>query len=145
MKPQYQALLAVAFSLSACSVDHWEGGGRRQELPEDERTPEATGGTSTEAGGASVAGLEPDESSGASGDGGAAGGGGLAESAAPPASWARPARQEFPGFHKSNQRSPARACTVRVMSDVPLPLSQRGHGPPGGVADGAGEPQSQGS
>ena len=81
MKRPYQALLAVLFFLSAC-VDHWEGGGRRQELPVDERTV-APGGASSDAGGTTVAGLEPEQSSGASANsnGGAAGAGGLDESA----------------------------------------------------------------
>lgn len=77
MKPAYRTLFAVAFSLSACTAEHWDGGGRRQELPMDERTPEA-GSASIATGGTGSATLEPDESSGAgaSGEGGAPGAGG---------------------------------------------------------------------
>lgn len=84
MKPVFRTLLAVAFSLSACTAEHWDGGGRRQELPMDARTPGA-GSTSTDSGGAGATTLEPDESSGAgaSGEGGAPGVGGAPAAGAP--------------------------------------------------------------
>src|SRR5438045_2178041 len=84
MNPAFRSLCAVAFSLSACTAEHWDGGGRRQELPMDERTPEA-GSASTDTGGAGSAILVSDESSGAgaSGEGGAPGAGGSSAAGAP--------------------------------------------------------------
>lgn len=84
MKAAHGTLVALAFSLAACGAEHWDGGGRRQELPMDERTPEA-GSASTDAGGSGVTSLVPDESSsaGADGEGGAAGVGNSPAAGAP--------------------------------------------------------------
>jgi hypothetical protein len=87
MKPLYTGV-ALAFSLVACSVDHWEGGGRRHELPSDDRGQEPTGGPSLEpedpgAGGGAPAGGAADASGGAAGfdgnglQGGSGGSGGV--------------------------------------------------------------------
>jgi hypothetical protein len=89
MKPLYTGV-ALAFSLLACSVDHWEGGGRRHELPSDNRGEEPTGGPSLEPGDPGAAGAPAggaaDASGGAAGfdgnglqggSGGSAGSGGV--------------------------------------------------------------------
>jgi hypothetical protein len=99
MKPSRQSMLAVALFLSAC-VDHWDGGGRRQELPSDERMSDAIGGASSDARGTTAAGLEPDQGSGASAssDAGAAGGGGLADSAGSPSGLGSAGTAEIPNL-----------------------------------------------
>ena len=72
MKPYRSIVLAC--SLVACA-ERWDGGGRRQELPSDERMQEATSGGAPADGGAGLAGAPPDENAGASvgGNGGTGG------------------------------------------------------------------------
>jgi hypothetical protein len=72
MKALHPAIV-LAFSLLACSVDHWEGGGRRQELPDD-RGQDPTGGPSLEPGDPGAAGAPANGP--AEAGGGAAGFGG---------------------------------------------------------------------
>jgi hypothetical protein len=76
MKPYRSIVLAC--SLVACA-ERWDGGGRRQELPSDERMQEATSGGAPADGGAGLAGSPPDENAGASvgGNGGNGGNGGV--------------------------------------------------------------------
>jgi hypothetical protein len=74
MKSYYSIVLAC--SLAACA-DRWDGGGRRHELPADERMQELPPSSGEPAdGGAGLAGSPPDESAGTS-VGGTGGVGGL--------------------------------------------------------------------
>jgi hypothetical protein len=83
---RYQALLTMAFFVSACA-DRWEGGGRRHDLPSDERPQEEPASGAPTDGGASSTDSPSDGGPGLSVGGtrvddGTAGAGGLGSSEA---------------------------------------------------------------